>query len=220
MRTNFLGTTIPRFAAPFFRDIVWRGATHSAAGNPTVYLTFDDGPHPESTPRLLEYLSEADTRATFFFLGEHAELYPDIVRATQEAGHRVGNHGWTHRSAWRVPKTETLSDFERSEALLEDLAGQPVRDVRPPYGRFTPALRRWCEHGRRRLVLWDLMPGDFLTDEPEKLIERIGDGMVSRAKPGSIIVLHESLHSHRVVLPALNRALPQLRGSGWSVAAL
>jgi len=222
MLTDFLGTTFPRLAAPFFRDITWRGPSHSAGSGPCFYLTFDDGPHPESTPLLLDYLGEAETPATFFFLGSQAEQFPELVRATLEAGHRVGSHGWTHRSAWRTPKEETLNEFERAEALLEDLAGQSVRYVRPPYGRFTPALRRWCSKGGRRLVLWDLMPGDFLTSLPsrEKLVDRIAGRIVSKIKPGSIVVLHEGARSHKTVLPALGRTLPLLRAKGWTVAAL
>ena len=222
MLTDLLGTTVPRLAAPFFRDVTWRGPSHSADGGPCLYLTFDDGPHPESTPLLLDYLSEAETPAMFFFLGSQAEQFPELVRATLEAGHRVGSHGWTHRSAWRTPKDETLGDFERAEALLDDLAGHPIRDVRPPYGRFTPALRRWCKEGRRRLVLWDLMPGDFLTSLPshEKLVDRIAGRIVSKIKPGSIVVLHEGALSHKVVLPALDRVLPLLQAKGWTAGAL
>ncbi|MCH8030874.1 MAG: polysaccharide deacetylase family protein [Bacteroidetes bacterium] len=222
MLTDLLGTTVPRFAAPFFRDITWRGPSHSADGSPRLYLTFDDGPHPEGTPLLLDYLSEADVRVTLFFLGSQAEQFPELVRAAVEAGHRVGSHGWTHRSAWRTPTTETARDFERAEALLEDLTGQHVQNVRPPYGRFTPALRRWCREGGRRLVLWDLMPGDFLTSLPsrEKLIDRIAGRIVSKIKPGSIVVLHESARSHKVVLPALDRALPLLRAKGWTAGTL
>ena len=222
MLTDLLGTTVPRLAAPFFRDITWRGPTHSADGGTCFHLTFDDGPHPESTPLLLNYLNEVEIRATFFFLGSQAEQFPDLVRAVVEAGHQVGNHGWTHRSAWRTPKEETLSDFKRAETLLEDLAGQSVRYVRPPYGRFTPALRMWCRDGGRRLVLWDLMPGDFLTSLPsrEKLIDRIAGRIVSKIKPGSIVVLHESARSHKVVLPALDRALPLLQSKGWIAGIL
>ena len=222
MLTDLLGTSFPRLAAPFFRDITWRGPSHSADGSPCLYLTFDDGPHPESTPLLINFLSEAEAPATFFFLGSQAERLPELVRAVAQAGHRIGNHGWTHRSAWQVPKEETLRDFERAEVLLENLTEQPVQNVRPPYGRFTPALCRWCREGGRRLVLWDLMPGDFLTSLPsrEKLIDRIAGRIVKRVKPGSIVVLHEGARSHKVALPALERALPLLRAKGWIAGTL
>ena len=222
MLTDFLGTTLPRLAAPLFRDIMWRGCSHTPEGNPCVYLTFDDGPHPESTQKLLDYLSAAEADATFFFLGSQAEQFPELVRATVEAGHAIGNHGWAHRSTWRMRRSEAVRDFDRAEALLEDLTGHSVRQVRPPYGRFTPALRRWCRKGERRLVLWDVMPGDFLASLPsnEKLIERIADRMVRKVTPGSIVVLHETARSYRIVPPALDLALPLLRAEGWTVASL
>ena len=106
--------------------------------------------------------------------------------------------------------------------MLEDLTEQPVRYVRPPYGRFTPTLRRWCKEGQRTLVLWDLMPGDFLTSLPsrEKLTDRIAGRIVNKIEPGSIVVLHESARSHKVVLPALDRALPLLQDKGWTACTL
>lgn len=222
MFTDLLGTTLPRLAAPLFPHVTWRGPTHSPEGKPCLYLTFDDGPHPDSTPRLLDFLSTSEVPATFFHLGSHAELFPELVRATHQAGHAVGNHGWVHRSAWSAPKSVTLADFERAEELLGELTGRPVQNVRPPFGRFTPALRRWCNDGKRRLILWDLMPGDFLTSLPstEELVQRISSRIVERIRPGSIVVLHESAHSHSIVLPVLNRTLPLLRDDGWTIAPL
>lgn len=222
MLTDLLGTTIPRLAAPFFRDVTWRGPARTPDGRPCLHLTFDDGPDPESTPHLLACLRSADVPATFFFLGSRAEQFPDLVRATVEAGHAIGNHGWKHRSAWRMPESETLDDFARAEVLLDDLTGQLVRSVRPPYGRFTPALRKWCREGGRKLVLWDLMPGDFLSSSrsTERLVERVSDQIVHRARPGSIVVLHESAHSLLIVPPALDRALPLLSANGWKLGSL
>ena len=98
MLTDLPGTTVPRLAAPFFRDITWRGSTHSADGEACFHLTFDDGPHPESTPLLLDYLNEVKFRAPFFFLGSQAEQCRDLVRTVVEAGHHVGNPGRTTRT--------------------------------------------------------------------------------------------------------------------------
>ncbi len=220
MLTDFLATTLPRIAAPFFRDVVWRGPSHSLNGQPCIYLTFDDGPHAESTPQLLDFFGATNTSATFFFLGSQAELAPDLVRATVDAGHTIGNHGWAHRSAWRSSNTNTIADFERAETLLEDVTGKLPGNVRPPYGRFTPALRTWCRERERRLVLWDVMPGDFLPQPSDQLVGRLVERIVRRTRPGSIVVLHEGVPMQDIVIPALKQALPVLRDKGWTIAAL
>lgn len=220
MLTDLLGTTIPRLAAPLFRDIVWRGPSHDVDGEPCLYLTFDDGPHPNSTPILLDFLSATETPASFFFSGSQAERFPDLVQATTNAGHRVGSHGWRHKSAWGMSRREALASFERTEAILQDLIGGPVRDLRPPFGRFTPSLRRWCRDGGRRLVMWDLMPGDFLPMSPISLSERVAKRMISSSNPGSVVVLHESERSAEIVVPAVERAIDELRRKGWIIASL
>ena len=129
----------------------------------------------------------------------------------------MGVHGWTHADPWRAPRAAVLDGFARAAAALEELAGAPVRDVRPPYGHLTPALARWCAATGRRLVLWDLMPCDFVASAaPAAVAGRIVRG----ARPGSGVVLHESGPAGRVALAALGAVLPRLRADGWRFAAL
>ena len=214
--SDFVNTTIPRLVAPFFPGIVWRGPAHGADGAPCLYLTFDDGPDPASTPALLDTLAAHAAPATFFVLGKQVEQHPGLAEQIVRAGHRIGLHGWTHADAWTTPRQTTLDAFERAAALLDSL-GVSAQDIRPPYGRFTSALRRWCRETDRRLVLWDLMPGDFVASAtPEGVAHRI----VAQARPGSIVVLHEGTSVGRVAQAALDQALPLLRADGWRFASL
>ncbi|NNF56944.1 MAG: polysaccharide deacetylase family protein [Rhodothermaceae bacterium] len=214
--SDFVNTTIPRLVAPFFPGIVWRAAAHDTDGAPCLYLTFDDGPDPASTPALLDCLAAHNAAATFFVLGEQVAQHTDLVAQIVHAGHRIGLHGWTHTDPWKTPRATTLDAFERAAALLDSL-GVPARDVRPPYGRFTPALRRWCRDTNRRLVLWDLLPGDFVASAtPEIVAHRI----VQQTRPGSLIVLHEGPHAGSIARAALAQALPVLRVDGWRFASL
>jgi peptidoglycan/xylan/chitin deacetylase (PgdA/CDA1 family) len=207
---------LPRLAAPLLPGVVARGPAHDADGAPRLYLTFDDGPGDDHAA-LLDGLARHDARATFFFLGERAERRPEFVRAAAAAGHGVGAHGWSHADPWRMPRAALLADFARACAALEDPTGRPVRDVRPPYGHLTPALARWCRAGGRRIVLWDLMPGDFVASAtPEAVALRI----VRRARPGSVVVLHEGGMVGPVARAALDRTLPDLRARGWRFVAL
>src|SRR5690606_19398739 len=132
---------LPRLAAPLLPGVVARGPSRDAGGAPCLYLTFDDGPAGDHAA-LLALLDAHEARATFFFLGEEAVGRPETVRAAAGAGHRVGVHGWAHDDPWRTPRAALLDGFARAAAALEDLTGAPVRDVRPPYGRLTPALLR------------------------------------------------------------------------------
>ena len=195
---------------------VVRGPERDARRRPRLYLTVDDGPDPTGTPLWLDALARHDARAVFFLSADRARAHPDLVRAIVQAGHGVGNHGDQHRSAWQTRPAQTRAAFARAEADLERLAGRVVRDVRPPYGRVTPGLVRWARRGDRRIVLWDVMPGDFdARISPEHLAGEI----VGLARRGSIVAFHDGPAAPRAVA-ALDLALPRLAAAGWRFPAL
>ena len=206
---------LPRALAPLVPGAVARGPRADRAGRPLLYLTVDDGPDPKGTPRWLDGLARHDAHAVFFLSGPRAERHPALVRRIVDAGHRVGNHGWAHVSAWRARPSSVRAGMERAERVLEDLAGGAVRDVRPPYGRVTPDLVRWCRAGRR-LVLWDLMPGDYLAG---RSAEALAAETVALARAGSVAVLHDGAPAGRAVA-ALDLAAPRLARAGWRFPAL
>ena len=207
---------LPRLAGPWLPGVQARGPAYDPVGAPCLYLTFDDGPDP-AHDALLDRLDHYRARATFFFLGTRAAEHPESVQATALAGHSIGVHGWTHDDPWRTSQSSLVEGFSRTASVVESLTGRAVRDVRPPYGHITPALLWWCRRTGRRLVLWDLMPGDFtVSAAPEAVAHRI----VERARPGSVIVLHEGGAAGDVARSALDHALPALRAAGWCFAAL
>ena len=206
---------LPRALGPLVPGAVVRGPQRDGAGRARLYLTVDDGPDAEGTPRWLDALARHDARAVFFLSGPHAERHPGAVRRIVAAGHRVGNHGWDHVSAWRARPADVRAGMERAERLLEDLTGGAVRDVRPPYGRVTPGLVRWCRAGRR-LVLWDLLPGDYLA---ARTPEALAAETVALARPGGVAVFHDGAPAARACA-ALDLALPRLARAGWRFPAL
>src|SRR5262249_55283671 len=105
-------------------------------GNPGVALTFDDGPHPQGTPAVLEILREADQRATFFLAGEQVERRPALAAEIVAAGHRVELHCHRHRNQLRLTPRALLDDAERARAAIEEASGPASADYRPPYGSF------------------------------------------------------------------------------------
>lgn len=211
-RTLLLGNVAPRTAAYLLPDLLWRRND----GSRTLYLTFDDGPD-ESTPALLDLLARHEVPALFFLIGAHARRRPDLVRAIRDAGHAVGQHTDTHPDAWRTPAVTVAAEMDRATATLEDTLGQPVRWMRPPYGHVTFSMRAWCRARAQRIVMWDVMPGDFLSSATSEAIVR---RVVGLSRPGSIIVLHEGGHARTVTPPALERILPYLPADGYRFAAL
>ncbi|MFO8098527.1 MAG: polysaccharide deacetylase family protein [Salinibacter sp.] len=209
----YLATHGLRPVQRFFPDLLWRVQAHSK----TAYLTFDDGPTSDGTRPLLDLLATYDARATHFLIGSHARQHPNRVREIAEAGHRLGNHTFTHVDPWHEPADSLLQEAERTTAVLEDIVQRPIRALRPPYGRPTRALRRWCAERDQRMVMWDVMPGDYLKTATARRVSRF---VIRHVRPGSIIVLHDNPICTEVTLPALETILQTLTRRGWTFDAL
>ena len=199
-------TLAPRALVPLLPGVAGRGPRRHADGRERLYLTLDDGPDPDGTPRLLDALARHGAQATMFLSGPAARAHPALVRDIVAAGHTVGSHGWAHRSAWRWGAD--LDGHDRAQALLEDLTGAPLVGVRPPYGRVTPALLRWAHRRGLPVVLWDLMPGDFLASATA---EGVAAALRRYRRPGGIAVLHDGAPAARAAA-ALDLALPAMPG--------
>ncbi|WP_052808157.1 polysaccharide deacetylase family protein [Methyloterricola oryzae] len=162
--------------------------THVATADPVVALTFDDGPNPEFTPALLDVLARHGAKATFFVVGEQAQKHPDLIRRLSENGHAIGNHSWDH------PSFPDLSSAERRRqirACEKALGEHSSRLFRPPYGRQNLAGRLDAWLSGLPVVTWNVPSAwDWLPKEPEWMVGEIR----KRLQPGSIILLHDSLH--------------------------
>lgn len=153
-----------------------------------VCLTFDDGPHPDSTPRILDILDEAKVKATFFLIGKKAEQYPDIVGQIVARGHEIGEHGYLHRHAWRSAPLATINDLARGGRVLDSfLKDSPIRLFRPPYGKLNLAGLLYLWWNKRRLAYWNIDPRDYKLQTPRQLAEYV----IPRLESGSVILLHD-----------------------------
>jgi len=206
-------TAAARAVAPALPGVLCR---QRGAGQ-TLYLTFDDGPHPGDTPRLLDLLARHGARATFFLVGERAARRPDLVRALAVAGHTLGGHTHTHADPWRLRRASLAEELRQGTEAVEDASGAAVRWVRPPYGHLTPGFSRWARAHGQRVALWDVVPADFL---PGMTQGAVAAALVRWARPGSLAVLHEGGHASAVTPDALALALPRLRDAGYTFAAL
>ena len=130
-------------------------------GSEGVAITFDDGPHPQGTPLVLEILREAAAPATFFLAGEQVVRRPALAAEIVAAGHRVELHCHRHRNQLRLTPGQLLDDAERGRAAIEEATGQAVRDYRPPYGIFSASGLRAIRRRGWRPVLWSLWGRDW-----------------------------------------------------------
>ncbi len=198
------------------------GVRAHVAERDAVALTFDDGPHPEGTPRVLELLAGAGARATFFLVGEQVERRPRLAADIAAAGHEVGVHCYRHRNLMRLSPRATRADLDRAAAALADATGVEPRRYRPPYGILTSAALR---HARRRgweTVLWRRDGRDWEADATPQSIAR---RLLGKARGGDVLLLHDAdwysaPGSWRRTVDALALTLEELRERGLRVVPL
>jgi peptidoglycan/xylan/chitin deacetylase (PgdA/CDA1 family) len=154
-----------------------------------VALTFDDGPHPQGTPAVLETLREAGATATFFLAGEQVARRPALAAEIVAAGHRVELHCHRHRNLLRLTVTEFLDDAERGRAAIEDATGQAIAGYRPPYGIFSTATLRAVRRRGWRPVLWSRWGRDWSRRATaQSIAHRASAGI----RAGDVVLLHDA----------------------------
>ena len=159
-------------------------------------LTFDDGPNPAWTPRLLDLLAQHDVRATFFLIGRHAQTDADLARRIAAAGHVVGNHSWSHPNLARTSIVRVREELKRTQETLEQIIGAQVLYFRPPYGARRPAVFRIARELGLEPVLWNAMTTDWKEPSGERITARLVlkiDRMKRRGFAANI-VLHDGNH--------------------------
>ncbi|MCU0752635.1 MAG: polysaccharide deacetylase family protein [Akkermansiaceae bacterium] len=164
-----------------------------------VAMTFDDGPHPQNTPRLLDILRARNVKATFYVIGRSVDLYPQVVRRTVAEGHEIGNHSHTHRLLSKLGDTELRTEMARCRDAVGSAAGVRMRTMRPPYGGLLQRQRElvYSEFGYPT-ILWAVDPLDWKRPGPSVVTSRILSGTTA----GSIILAHD-LHAPTVdAMPA------------------
>ncbi len=158
-------------------------------GKEGVAITFDDGPHPQGTPAMLETLREYGAAATFFLVGEQVVRRPSLVAEIVAAGHRVELHCFRHRDQLLRRPSELLGDAERARAAIEEAGNQAILDYRPPFGRFSTLGLRAIRKRGWRPVLWSLWGRDWGRGATATSIARRA---TARARPGDVLLLHDA----------------------------
>jgi peptidoglycan/xylan/chitin deacetylase (PgdA/CDA1 family) len=170
--------------------------------HPHAVLTFDDGPDPERTPRLLDTLARASAKAVFFVLGQQAAQHPALIRRIAADGHQLGNHSFSH--PWMLPmrRRRIEDEIDRCQAVLADITGAAPTLARPPYGQRDFRYNRVLRSRGLTPVLWSRNLRDYWGTSPENLVARL-----SRARPGDVLLLHDGDPKAKGTIQAISRWL-------------
>lgn len=174
-----------------------------------VYLTFDDGPIPEVTPKVLAILDQYGVKATFFMVGENIDKHPDVFEMVVQGGHAIGNHTYNHMKGWRVSTAEYITNVQKFP--------KETKLFRPPYGRTWVWQRRAVKKLGYEIYLWDVLTRDYNPCRtPEAMLKQIK----RCTRPGSIINFHDSIKSNERMLEVLPQAIEWLLANGYELKTL
>jgi len=209
--------SLERFGPRISERVLWRVETEENK----IALTFDDGPHPESTIRVLEILNRHSIPATFFLVGRHLVAHPEIAQAILKEGHEIGNHTFSHPPMFLLTENQVRKEIQRTDELLRGLdASFTPRYLRPPSGMFTARVLDIAEEFGYRVVIGDVYPRDTYKPGAARIVQRV----LERTTRGSIIILHDGGNTRRVdrsqTLEALEDLIVQLLDRGFEFATL
>ena len=166
------------------KNTIFRVDTHDKV----VALTFDDGPSPVWTPKILDELKKANIKATFFMLGEHVAKYPEIARRVAQEGHEIGNHTYDHHVLLYYKLDELTKEIKDTERIIQKTTGQTTRYFRPPKAWLTNEEKKKIESLGYKVVLWSLNSKDWVTFDDKYIVRYI----VRNIRAGDIILFHDS----------------------------
>ena len=190
----------------FYHSVEWQVKDNTNK----VFITFDDGPHPVVTPKVLDILDEYNAKATFFCVGDNVQKYPEIYQQMLSRGHRAGNHSFNHLNGWKTRYSQYVRNIDKAATLIDsDL-------LRPPYGKIGPRQLHRLK-ADYRVIMWTVLTYDFSKAvSPEQCLRNSLIGL----KTGSIIVFHDSEKSAANMLYALPEFLKQCNSLGLNTSVL
>lgn len=191
---------IVRLLAP--PNLIWRVPVKEK----TVYLTFDDGPVPEVTPKVLAILNAFGVKATFFCVGENVQKHPDIFQMIKDNHHAVGNHTFNHLNGFKTEDETYFANIEKCHAFVNS------QYFRPPYGRIKRQQVKMLSQ-KFKIVTWTVISGDF---DKNTSVDKCISNVMSAVCPGAVIVFHDSIKAQENMLQAVPMVIQNLSRQGYS----
>ena len=184
-------------------------------------LTFDDGPYPPYTGRLLDVLKEKKIRATFFLVGEQARMHPDLVRRMVDEGHTVGLHAFRHRDFLKLTEEEKEKDLQQGKEILQSITRKEPVYWRPPHGFRDSSVMKIAEEKQLQVVNWSVIPRDWTGIDKQEIYNRVMD----KAEDGAVVLLHDGdsplyKASRQATVDAVGPLIDSLREKGYHLVSL
>lgn len=192
----------PYLVRKFFPHLLWEAKTTKEE----IFLTFDDGPHPEITPLVLDILDEYNAKATFFCVGENVKKYPKTYASILKRGHRTGNHSFNHLNGWKTNNSAYFDNIEKAKFFIDSQL------FRPPYGRIKPTQIK-ALRSQYKIVMWTVASYDF---SKKVSPDQCRQNAIQKSKAGSIIVFHDSEKARDNLLSALPAFLEHFQNKGFA----
>ncbi|MCX5748731.1 MAG: polysaccharide deacetylase family protein [Candidatus Saganbacteria bacterium] len=198
------------------QKVIWKGP----ADKKEIALTFDDGPKPEYSQKVLDILTRYTVKATFFVVGKEAKDFPDIIMRMNDEGHEIGNHTYTHRNISVMPEEALKKELTKTNTVIFDITGKYPGLFRPPGGDFVFRTRSVASKCGLRQVNWSVNAGDFvkmtrdfdLDEDYEKTGRKLADSVIAKAGNGDIILFHNGSEETIRALPLI---IESLRAKGY-----
>jgi len=174
---------------PAFAKIILRHFFLLSLKKECVYLTFDDGPNPESTPQILAILKKHEIKATFFITGRNIEKNPALINQIIFDGHGLGIHGYDHLHAWKTAPVKTLIDFLKFNQACANhgIPEEKLNLYRPPYGKLNIISLIYILLTKKKIIFWDIDPNDYSASSSQAVIDSVQDVL----ETGNVILLHD-----------------------------
>ena len=212
---NLFWTKTPSFIRLWFSKYIWKIPNNENK----IYLTFDDGPIPIVTERVLSILKEEKIKATFFCIGDNIKKHSLLFKRIQDEGHAIGNHTFNHLNGWKTNTNEYIENFKLGNETIQkyqlehlDEKTNSTELFRPPYGKIKSSQARTIMKSNYKIIMWDVLSYDFNTTlTPEKCLENV----IKNTTTGSIIVFHDSLKAYKNLEYALPKAIQLLKQKGF-----
>lgn len=179
-----------------------------------VYLTFDDGPSPQTTPWLLELLEAEGVKASFFLIGKEAERYPELALEIKKAGHMIGNHSYSHMLMPALTTGKMEKEIERTNKIIEEICGEPPSIFRPPFGLMCPRTLQILSEREMHPIHWTEAPEDWERPGAKRVVRRV----LMKMAAGSLIVLHEGPALKEQTIAATNELIYSCKSANLVLA--
>lgn len=187
-------------------EIIWSGKNLKA-----VALTFDDGPHPEHTTKLLDILDRYQAKATFFVIGRHVKSFPDLVFRMHQSGHEIANHSYKHERMNQMKLPQIIEEIQKTNAEIKTVLGKEPKFFRAPGGRYSPTVYQGTNKTQMQIINWSVNAGDYQNElvysgektpynqSAAQILKHLGNSI----KGGDIVLLHNGAPQTLEALPEL-----------------